>query len=109
MLVIMFRSPGVPLRRAVLTLVPGADFQAMSVFFLKCKHRQDVGFQNVYICYLKEIYKSLTKVLIKHKNLKRSPSSNRIAIVLIFDNASPICVLLTPTKKTTVSQSVTFL
>ena len=43
MLVIMERSPGAPLRRAVLTLLSGADFQAMSVFFMKCKYSQDVG------------------------------------------------------------------
>ena len=43
MLVIMERSLGAPLRRAVLTLLPGANFQTMSLFFLKCKHRQDVG------------------------------------------------------------------
>ena len=29
----MDRSLGAPLRRAVPTLLPGADFQAMSVFF----------------------------------------------------------------------------
>ena len=32
MLIIMERSPGAPLRRAVLTLLPGADFQTMSFF-----------------------------------------------------------------------------
>ena len=32
MLVIMERSPGAPLRRVVVTLLPGADFQT-SVFF----------------------------------------------------------------------------
>ena len=33
MLVIMERSPGAPLRRVVLTLLPGEDFQTMPVFF----------------------------------------------------------------------------
>ena len=33
MLVIMERSPGARLRRAVFTLLPGTDFQIMSVFF----------------------------------------------------------------------------
>ena len=31
-LVIIKRSPGAPLRRAVLTLLPGADFQTMFFF-----------------------------------------------------------------------------
>ena len=43
MLVIMEQSPGAPLRRVVLTLLPGADFSDKVCFFLKCQHRQNVG------------------------------------------------------------------
>ena len=59
---------GVLLRRAVLTLLPGADFQTISVFFLvkAPPRRRNIGFQNVYIRYMKQIYKLSTKVLIEN-------------------------------------------